>query len=154
MTETYEVGVVEKISTWKSGKGYFLKISGVETDFYAFGKCPVNEGDEVKYESEEGTGSFSDREVLTMLKHNKEDRAKPEKKPEQKKQASEPAETYADTPKEYRQKQINVMLECLADADQICGEQSAMKKDVALALFDKRSTHLFWYLQEKQMAKP
>ena len=154
MTETYEIGIVEKISTWKSGKGYFVKFAESDEDFYAFGKCPVREGDQVKYDYAEGTGAFADRYALTHLSLFKKEDAKVKMKEIPKEQTDVKVSSSAETPKEYREKQKKMFLECLADADEICGEQSTRTLPVALALFDKRSTHLFWYLQEKGMAKP
>ena len=152
--ETYEVGIVEKISTWKSGKGYFVKFAESDEDFYAFGKCPVREGDQVKYDYAEGTGAFADRNALTHLSLFKKEDAKVEApKKEAVKAAPKEAQQEA-TPKEYREKQKKIYLECLADADELLEGSMTSRHDLARLFFEKRSTHLFWYLQEKEMAKP
>ena len=147
MGETYETGIIERIIQWKSGKGYFVKFAEVDDDFYAFGKCPVHEGDEVQYDYAQGSGAFTAKQELTHLSA----KGKEVKKETPKAQPAKEAEL---TPKEYREKQIATMRECLADADEICGVKSMSTKDIAIALFDKRSTHLFWYLNDKSMAKP
>ena len=145
--ETYETGIIERIIQWKSGKGYFVKFHEVDEDFYAFGKCPVHEGDEVQYDYAQGSGAFSAKQELTHLSAKGKQVSKPETK------KAEPAKAEG-TPKEYREMSKKLFLECIADADEISGDQSTKKFDVALALFDKRCTHLFWYLNDKAMAKP
>jgi len=152
--ETYEIGIVEKISTWKSGKGYFVKFAESDEDFYAFGKCPVREGDQVKYDYAEGTGAFADRYALTHLSLFKKEDAKVEV-PKKEIAKSVPKEvTLSGTPLEYRNMQCNIMQECFKDAENVCCDDHVIRMHIALAFFDKRNTHLFWYLQEKGMAKP
>ena len=152
--ETYEVGIVEKISTWKSGKGYFVKFAESDEDFYAFGKCPVHEGDQVKYDYAEGTGAFADRYALTHLSLFKKEDAKVEKEAPKKVPEKVPERVTEGTPKEYRDKQKKIYLECLADADELLEGSMTSRHDLARLFFEKRSTHLFWYLQEKGMARP
>ena len=154
MTETYEIGIVEKISTWKSGKGYFVKFAESDEDFYAFGKCPVREGDQVKYDYAEGTGAFADRYALTHLSLFKKEDAKVEKEVPKKVPEKVPERVIEGTPKEYRHRQCDLMQECFEDAENICADERVIRMHIALAFFDKRNTHLFWYLQEKGMAKP
>jgi len=152
--ETYEIGIVEKISTWKSGKGYFVKFAESDEDFYAFGKCPVKEGDQVKYDYAEGTGAFADRYALTHLSLFKKEDAKVEAPKKEAVKAAPKEATLSGVPLEYRHRQCDLMQECFEDAANLCTDDHVVRMHIALAFFDKRNTHLFWYLQEKGMAKP
>jgi hypothetical protein len=69
MTELIETvtGEIAKIVVWKTGKGFFLSIMDNSNDFYAFGKCNCIVGDMVTLACKEGTGSFSDKILISKM---------------------------------------------------------------------------------------
>jgi len=61
-------GDIGKIVAWKTGRGYFLNLKGQEADYYAFGAPKHKEGESVELTVKEGTGSFSDKLLITQIK--------------------------------------------------------------------------------------
>lgn len=60
-------GTVEQVNSWKSGKGYFLKLVNDDRDFTGFGGCQASAGQDVTIEFKQGTGNFSDKFDIIVL---------------------------------------------------------------------------------------
>ena len=54
-------GIITQINPWKSGKGSFLKLDTIETDFFKFGHVASKVGDVVRIFYTKGTGNYADK---------------------------------------------------------------------------------------------
>ena len=69
MTENKDTvsGKVARVVPWSKGNGYFFNLDGNSNDFYGFGSCKLQPGQEVNLEVSPGTGNFSDKVKLDKV---------------------------------------------------------------------------------------
>lgn len=83
MTESEAIdGTVERVTDWKTGKGYFLKLEGVNLDYYGFGKPKCKDGDKIQLHFEPGTGNFTDKLSIKKVVILSESTSPPVKSPD------------------------------------------------------------------------
>jgi len=62
-------GKITQVSNWNSGKGCFVKLDTLDTDFFKFGGFTSQVGALVKIHYKQGTGNYSDK--LEILRSEK-----------------------------------------------------------------------------------